>query len=101
VTERDEVHHEGWFKDPYQVHEERWYSYGEPTKLVRDAGAESYDPPPVSVEPSGPLVRLLVESESNGADDLRRADDAQQSDSYDPKKANQTAFDVIDLHSRP
>ena len=67
----------------------------------RDAGAESYDPPPVSVEPSGPLVRLLVESESNGADDLRRADDAQQSDSYDPKKANQTAFDVIDLHSRP
>jgi hypothetical protein len=87
--------------DPYRVHEDRWYSYGEPTKLVRDAGVESYDPPPASVEPAGPLVRPVVHGARSGADDLRRADDAQHGDSYDPKKANQAAFDVIDLHVRP
>jgi hypothetical protein len=33
--------------------------------------------------------------------DLRRADEAQEGDSYDPSKANQAAFDAFDLHSRP
>jgi hypothetical protein len=37
----------GWHEDPYGIHEERWVSGdGSPTKLVRDAGQESYDPPP-------------------------------------------------------
>jgi hypothetical protein len=37
----------GWHPDPYGVHEERYFSVGgEPTKLVRDAGSETYDPPP-------------------------------------------------------
>jgi hypothetical protein len=28
------------------MHEQRYFSQGEPTKLVRDQGQESYDPPP-------------------------------------------------------
>jgi len=40
----------GWYPDPYRVHEERYISAdGRPTKLVRDAGRESYDPPPTPV----------------------------------------------------
>ncbi len=37
----------GWHEDPYGIHEDRWVSVdGVPTKLVRDSGQESYDPPP-------------------------------------------------------
>ena len=36
----------GWYRDPYGVHEDRYFSQGFPTKLVRDNGVESYDPPP-------------------------------------------------------
>jgi hypothetical protein len=37
---------EGWYLDPFKLHTDRWFSNGEPTKLVRDDGKESYDPPP-------------------------------------------------------
>jgi hypothetical protein len=37
----------GWHEDPFRIHEERWVSVaGEYSKLVRDGGQESYDPPP-------------------------------------------------------
>lgn len=37
----------GWHADPYGIHQERYISVdGEATKLVRDDGRESYDPPP-------------------------------------------------------
>jgi len=37
----------GWHPDPFGIHEERYVSVdGLPTKLVRDSGRESYDPPP-------------------------------------------------------
>jgi hypothetical protein len=40
----------GWHRDPYEIHEERYISVdGVPTKLVRDFGQESYDPPPTEV----------------------------------------------------
>ncbi len=47
---------EGWYLDPYGLHEARWFSDGAPTSLVRDAGTESQDPPPdapvpVTLEP--------------------------------------------------
>jgi hypothetical protein len=37
---------EGWYFDPFQRHEARWFSDGTPTSLVRDAGLESHDAPP-------------------------------------------------------
>jgi len=37
----------GWHPDPYRIHQERYVSVdGVATKLVRDDGEESYDPPP-------------------------------------------------------
>lgn len=38
---------QGWHSDPFGIHEARYFSAdGQPTKLVRDRGAESYDEPP-------------------------------------------------------
>jgi hypothetical protein len=37
---------EGWFKDPFAVHEDRWFSAGSPTDLVKDGSSEMSDPPP-------------------------------------------------------
>jgi hypothetical protein len=38
---------QGWQPDPFGVHEARYFSAdGQPTKLVRDRGVESYDEPP-------------------------------------------------------
>ena len=34
---------EGWYSDPYRVHEQRWFSDGTPTILVRDRGTTSKD----------------------------------------------------------
>jgi hypothetical protein len=39
----------GWNRDPFEVHEWRFFSDdGKPTLLVRDGTLRSYDPPPVS-----------------------------------------------------
>ena len=50
---------EGWYSDPYRVHEQRWFSEGTPTFLVRDQRTTSKDPPP-----DGPYVEQprLIES---------------------------------------
>ncbi len=37
---------QGWHADPFGLHEQRYFSAGIPTKLVRDGNAESYDEPP-------------------------------------------------------
>lgn len=37
---------EGWYRDPYDRHEARWFSDGSPTSLVRDGGVEAHDAPP-------------------------------------------------------
>jgi hypothetical protein len=37
----------GWHPDRFDIHDERYISVeGVATKLVRDGGRESYDPPP-------------------------------------------------------
>lgn len=62
----------GWFKDPYELHEARWFSEGRPTSLVRNGMSESSDEPPRSdyegtlellaqEVPDGPVRRGLVE----------------------------------------
>jgi hypothetical protein len=95
----DVVDEEGWFTDPYGRHEARWLSQGEPTKLVRDDGIEAYDEPPT--DPPGQVaVRIEGDgSDSAGANDLRRADDAESGDGYDPKKAARAAWDTFDRSS--
>jgi hypothetical protein len=37
---------QGWYQDPFRLHEARYFSAGRPTKLVRDGSAERYDEPP-------------------------------------------------------
>jgi hypothetical protein len=47
---------QGWYQDPYAIHDDRYFSAGLPTKLVRDGGHEFYDPPPDGPLPDGELV---------------------------------------------
>ncbi len=57
---------QGWFVDPFGVHEARWFSQGRPTALVRDGGVESQDPAPgpavdqplVRARPAPPSARV-------------------------------------------
>jgi hypothetical protein len=76
---------EGWFTDPYALHEARWLSDGVPTKLVRDGEVESYDEPPEGPEVVTP-VRLEADPTSQDGADLLRADAAEQGD-YDSSVA--------------
>jgi hypothetical protein len=51
----DELAAQGWYRDPFGRHEDRWFSMGRPTGLVRDGHAESRDEPPDEPYPT-PLV---------------------------------------------
>ncbi len=87
------MNEEGWYKDPYGQHEARWISGGTPTALVRDAGIESRGPPPdkpITVE----MERVVV-APVGGADDLKRADDA-ESQMFDPQAETDAAEEGID-----
>jgi len=87
---------EGWYTDPFELHEARWMSQGTPTHLVRDDGVEGNDPPPnepFKVTPVG------VSADSNGScnpHDMRRADDAERDGPYDSKRATRRGWDVFD-----
>ena len=39
---------QGWYRDPFGLHEKRYFSAGRPTRLVRDGPIDSYDEPPSS-----------------------------------------------------
>jgi hypothetical protein len=67
------VHAQGWYRDPYGIHSDRWFSDGQPTYLVRDQDVESRDEPP-SWEPPLPLVPIAEVEVSDGSD-LLRADE--------------------------
>jgi hypothetical protein len=61
---------EGWYHDPFGVHEARWFSDGAPTTLVRDGAVESHDEPP-GTGFGLPLVPVSGTPAGNGADLLR------------------------------
>jgi hypothetical protein len=103
---------EGWYSDPFGRHEARWLSDGHATKLVRDAGTESYDEPPdappvqdpVRIEPDptsfspDDLLRADgAQANPNWADakDLKRADDQEAGDPFDQKRPVDAAFDAL------
>ena len=84
---------EGWYRDPYGLHQDRWFSAGAPTALVRDHGAESHDDPP-AYPPPGPPAEL-PEVDQFPADDLRRADEKEADGAqYDAKQAFEEASDA-------
>lgn len=69
---------EGWYLDPYGIHENRWYSDGQPTALVRDGGVEAQDEPPSGAQP-GELEPVPDPQSENGTD-LKRAGEATNKD---------------------
>lgn len=71
---------EGWYCDPFGSHEHRWFSAGWPTNLVRDAGRESHDAPPVG-DYVGPLVE--IEDTAVNGEDLLYSDNP-ETRAYDP-----------------
>lgn len=75
---------EGWYRDPYSAHDDRWFSMGRPTDLVRDGSVESHDQPPLGPWPT-PLIEVPVK-QSVAARGLRRADDDNEENdpSYSP-----------------
>ena len=87
---------QGWYRDPFELHQDRYFSAGEPTKLVRDGDRESYDPSPNRPVPEGDLIAAEpVGGDTQDGSDQRRADDA-SSEPYDPAKATRAALDVFD-----
>jgi hypothetical protein len=83
---------DGWCTDPYDRHEQRWFSDGKPTKLVQDKDVTSYDPPP-----SGPPNHLPQEIDTppnGGAADLRRADEAVRAPEMDRGDVYMRQMDV-------
>jgi hypothetical protein len=87
---------EGWYKDPYVKHDDRWFSDGAPTSLVRDGGIESRDPPPDTPCPTT-LVRSETSNPASDGSDLRRADDAEREPPYDRGGAVEAVFDDMTL----
>ncbi len=83
---------EGWYADPYGVHEARWISAGTPTALVRDGDVETQDPPPKT--PYVGQLAELPETVPGDADDLLRADDA-DSRAFDPHREEEAVWDVF------
>lgn len=74
---------QGWHPDPLQRHEERWFTDGEPTRLVRDQGAESFDEPPLEQPP-----------EQLSPDPADR-DEPQQGQIPAPQNASESAGDAL------
>jgi hypothetical protein len=66
---------QGWYRDPYGMHEDRYFSAGTPTKLVRDDGQGSYDPPPDRPLPDVDLIPVHPGgSDASPESDVLRAD---------------------------
>lgn len=86
---------QGWYRDPFGVHEDRYFSEGRPTKLVRDGRAETYDEPPGTPFAAADLVPADPEPDSfSGGSDLRRADDAERhGESADLRRADESGLD--------
>jgi hypothetical protein len=86
---------QGWYKDPYGLHQDRWFSCGLPTKLIRDAGVEGYAEPPDAMPPYGDLAPSDPGPEAPTGSDVHRAGEAP----YDKAKAARAVWDVFDRTS--
>jgi hypothetical protein len=84
---------EGWYRDPFKIHADRWISEGQPTALVRDEGIEAHDPPPEKA-----FTGHVVESEPS--EDSVNVDPAGSS-SYPAEGAYETVRDGLRPLSQP
>ena len=84
---------QGWYQDPYAIHEHRYFSAGRPTKLVRDGGRESYDPPPDGQFADGELDPVVGSTEDAGGSE------AEQSALSD--RMQRAVFDYFDRLIKP
>lgn len=83
---------EGWYEDPFTIHEYRWFSAGRPTGLVKDGHVEGTDPPP-GTEVTGPLVPEHPDQDAQAdATDIRRADEA-EAEATGPIDASDAVWD--------
>jgi Protein of unknown function (DUF3592) len=64
---------QGWYLDPYGVHEQRWISQGRQSNLVRDGRIEAKDPPPDG-PPNRPFIKVTADPRSMSIRDMIRAD---------------------------
>jgi hypothetical protein len=67
LTEVPDASFQGWYTEPYELHEARRMSQGTPTSLVRDGGIEGSDPVgggPFTVAP----VRIVRKGSHDGSD---------------------------------
>jgi hypothetical protein len=64
---------EGWHTDPFGLHDARWLSAGEPTKLVRDGSTEFYEAVPQTEATLVPRPIAARREVADGAD-LNRCD---------------------------
>jgi hypothetical protein len=87
---------EGWYVDPYGIHEARWMSDGAATALVRDGTVEGNDPPPETPFAGEPVP--LPDIGAPDGDDLLRADDADVRE-FDPQSEEDSAWNAFGASS--
>jgi hypothetical protein len=73
---------QGWYEDPYRTLQDRWFSGGKPSALVRDGEVESKDPPPDTPYVGKLSPASAGEPVAYGVD-LQRAGDRRKPDSWD------------------
>ena len=83
---------QGWYPDPYAKHEDRWFSDGKPTGLVRDQGTESQDEPPLE-QPRGQLPPDPDTSDEPEHGQFRAPGNAGQDGSYDEPRGTRVEQD--------
>jgi hypothetical protein len=82
---------EGWYRDPYGRHEDRWFSAGRPTSLVRDDNHESRDEPPPYDPPTAP--EPIPEPVGDNTDLLRADKETRKDQNITPREIAQQLID--------
>jgi hypothetical protein len=92
---------QGWQADPFGLHEKRYFSDGQPTKLVRDGAVESYDEPPGGeLAPSAATTEPAANGENGTAQDAASAAGAQPDDA-EPVSPELDAIDGTATQAEP
>jgi hypothetical protein len=84
---------QGWYPDPYESHDDRWFSDGKPTGLVRDKGIESCDEPPLE-QPRGQLPPDPATPDESERQQLPAPVNAGQDGWYDESQATGSEQDL-------